>query len=304
MDENFRLTRRKLIVNGGLTAAASLFFPNLVFSSDVACDVTTGDIEGPFYMANAPFINKIAPNGAPGEKLFISGTVYANDCSTPLAGAIVDVWQANDAGDYENVDYRGKITTDASGQYAYETILPGKYLNGAEFRPRHIHYKVSAPPDTNELTTQLYFDGDTSIPNDPWASDPAAADRTIPLTQDMNNDWNGVFDIHLDIDPPIVDSIEEPQSGNARMLSCFPNPATYNTVISYQLARSGQIRLQVLDIRGRLMDVLVNERQAPGAYQHTAYGKDSLGNRLPAGLYIYQLMIDGKGVDAKRMYWQ
>ena len=80
---------------------------------------------------------------------------------TALSGAEVDVWQANDAGGYDNAGFtlRGVFVSDASGKFRIETILPGRYLDGASYRPRHIHVIVRAQGRA-ELTTQLYFEGD------------------------------------------------------------------------------------------------------------------------------------------------
>ena len=50
--------------------------------------------------------------------------------------------------------------------HAFETIQPGRYLNGGSFRPAHIHFMVSRP-GLAPLTTQLYFAGDPYLqPND------------------------------------------------------------------------------------------------------------------------------------------
>lgn len=132
------------------------------------CLVTEDNILGPYYKAGAPFRKDIT-DGAAGQALLVGGTVYGCDCVTPLAGAEVDVWQADDAGAYDNLGYvlRGKTTTDEQGRYEFLSILPGFYLNGATYRPRHVHYKVSHP-DGAALTTQLYFEGDPYIPTDPF----------------------------------------------------------------------------------------------------------------------------------------
>ena len=68
--------------------------------------------------------------------------------------ALVDFWQCDNAGNYDNVGYRlrGHQFTDASGRYRLETIVPGLYPG----RTRHIHVKVQAP-NRPVLTTQLYF---------------------------------------------------------------------------------------------------------------------------------------------------
>jgi protocatechuate 3,4-dioxygenase beta subunit len=72
----------------------------------------------------------------------------------PVAGALVDLWQANDAGDYDNKGFRlrGHVFTDAEGRYAFRTIMPGLYPG----RTRHYHVKVQAP-NRPVLTTQFYF---------------------------------------------------------------------------------------------------------------------------------------------------
>jgi protocatechuate 3,4-dioxygenase beta subunit len=75
-----------------------------------------------------------------------------------MAGALLDFWQCDAKGEYDNRGntLRGHQFTDAQGRYSLETILPGVYPG----RTRHIHVKVQAP-NQPILTTQLYF------PNEP-----------------------------------------------------------------------------------------------------------------------------------------
>ena len=47
------------------------------------------------------------------------------------------------------------------------TIVPGRYLNGRQYRPAHVHVKVRASGFA-ELTTQLYFPGDPYNDIDPF----------------------------------------------------------------------------------------------------------------------------------------
>ena len=61
--------------------------------------------------------------------------------------------------------------------------MPGRYLNGNQYRPSHIHFRVTAP-DHVELVTQLYFQGDPYIPIDPWANDPDAVLRILPFVEE------------------------------------------------------------------------------------------------------------------------
>jgi protocatechuate 3,4-dioxygenase beta subunit len=127
---------------------------------------TESDIEGPFYTENAPTLTPDA-NGRvvlsptmPGERVVLAGRVFASGCE-PLAGAEIDLWQADEAGVYDNVGYtlRGKVLTASDGSFAISTVLPGRYLNGSTYRPRHLHLKLRAAGH-RLLTTQLYFPGD------------------------------------------------------------------------------------------------------------------------------------------------
>lgn len=84
------------------------------------------------------------------------GFVLTRSCG-PVAGALVELWHADDAGEYDNVGYRlrGHQFTGADGRYAFETILPGLYPG----RTRHFHLKFQAPGE-RVLTTQFYFPGE------------------------------------------------------------------------------------------------------------------------------------------------
>ena len=166
--------RRQFLVNSSLAALSATILPGIVnaknplsgsSASSAACDITTEDLygQGPFYTANAPDIasNLLAPTSEPGDRLVISGRVQNLDCTELIEGAIIDVWQADNAGAYDNLAFklRGKTTSNSQGFYMFETVVPGKYLNGSKYRPSHIHFKIT-PPGYPSLITQLYFEGD------------------------------------------------------------------------------------------------------------------------------------------------
>ena len=106
-----------------------------------------------------------------GQRLLVSGTVYAADCATPLAGATLQVWQTNADGEYgpghgtDNLRccyLQGALRTDARGRYELTTIKPGRYKGEAQPPPAHIHFEVSHP-DAGGLVTELLFEGDPSL---------------------------------------------------------------------------------------------------------------------------------------------
>ncbi len=92
----------------------------------------------------------------PGTPLTVTGIVYSLSC-TPVGHALLDFWQADYYGRYDNYGYtlRGHQYTDTMGRFSLTTIVPGLYPG----RTRHIHVKVQAPYQ-RILTTQLYFPGE------------------------------------------------------------------------------------------------------------------------------------------------
>lgn len=95
-----------------------------------------------------------------------------DDSLRPVAGTVVDIWQANANGRYDHEDdpnpaaldpnFQGwaQLRTDASGRFGFKTIVPGAYpVNEEWWRPPHIHVKV-ARRGYRELITQIYFAGD------------------------------------------------------------------------------------------------------------------------------------------------
>jgi protocatechuate 3,4-dioxygenase beta subunit len=86
-----------------------------------------------------------------GQPLIVSGTVYAADCRTPLAGAVIEAWQTDARGVYgpghgtDNLRccyLQGTVKTDADGHYEIKTIRPGHYRGEEPPPPAHIHLNV------------------------------------------------------------------------------------------------------------------------------------------------------------------
>jgi len=131
-------------------------------------DLTEPNIEGPFFLPGSPERANLRVPGLPGVPVRLVGRVLAEDCS-PLPASLLDFWQANDDGAYDDdgFDLRGHQFTDEDGAFRLETILPGHYLNGDTFRPAHIHVKAGGQGSL-VLTTQLYFEGDPYNEGDPF----------------------------------------------------------------------------------------------------------------------------------------
>jgi protocatechuate 3,4-dioxygenase beta subunit len=119
-------------------------------------DVTPRQTEGPFYSPRSPERTSLLEPGMTGTPMVLTGHVLSRRCQ-PVARALLDFWQADDQGRYDNDGYRcrGHQFTDDVGRYRLETIMPGLYSG----RTRHLHVKVQAP-NRPILTTQLYFPGE------------------------------------------------------------------------------------------------------------------------------------------------
>ena len=118
---------------------------------------TPEQAEGPFFTPRSPRRRSIVPRGAPGTRLTLTGRVLTRS-GRPIPRALVDFWQADGRGFYDNRGYRfrGHQFTDARGRYALHTVVPGLYSG----RTRHIHVKVQRRRG-RVLTTQLYFPGES-----------------------------------------------------------------------------------------------------------------------------------------------
>jgi protocatechuate 3,4-dioxygenase, beta subunit len=118
-----------------------------------------------------------------GERIIVAGRLLDDD-GRPLAGQLVEIWQANAAGRYAhdkdqhpapldpNFTGGGRILTDAAGRYRFTTIKPGAYPWGNHpnaWRPAHIHFSVFGRAFTDRLVTQMYFPGDPLLDHDPIA---------------------------------------------------------------------------------------------------------------------------------------
>lgn len=169
---------------------------------------------GPFFRANAPLRNRgesIASEHTEGERVRISGRVYDLTTNAPVAGAMLDVWQAATNGLYENQDenqpnynLRGRFRANEAGNFELVELLPtpypvptdgpvGELMKLAKHqpnRPAHIHFIVSAP-NYETLITQVFRKGDDIIDEDPVFT----ADQT--MIGEFRKD-NGQYRLHYD----------------------------------------------------------------------------------------------------------
>ncbi|WP_373377644.1 intradiol ring-cleavage dioxygenase [Cupriavidus nantongensis] len=151
-----------------------------------ATGATETTVFGPFYIPGMPE-RGCGENMAetPGTPALVHGYVRATD-GTPVAGAVLDIWQTAENGMYSGQDpaqpadnLRGRYRTDAEGYYAIRTIVPVSYPVPADgpvgrmlqatgrhpWRPAHLHFMVDAPGH-RKLVTHLFNQGDPYLQSD------------------------------------------------------------------------------------------------------------------------------------------
>lgn len=154
---------------------------------------TPTTVEGPFHIANSPALGNGAnmAEGAPGIACIVTGKVRDLD-GRPVAGAVLDLWQTDGEGLYEEQRdvqdarrdvnkawMRGSYRTQADGSYAVRTVAPIGYtipMDGtigelmkrthiSHMRPAHIHFCIEAP-GYHRVVTHLFQRGDRYIETD------------------------------------------------------------------------------------------------------------------------------------------
>lgn len=148
---------------------------------------------------------------AAGVPIEVTGSVR-DQSGRPVAGALVEIWNANHYGRYRHVEDHsglqldenffgmGRVLTDDEGAYRFWTISPGAYLARPDigrWRPKHVHMSISG--GAARLITQMYFPGEPNNASDPMAilmGDAFARNLGQPYeTPDIDVDQGFRFDI-------------------------------------------------------------------------------------------------------------
>ena len=165
--------RRHLLALSAAAAGASLG-AGRVLAQAASCVLTENAGEGPFYL-DTELLRAEVIDGQPGAPLEIAFEVTRpRDCA-PLAGARVDLWQANAVGLYSGYAgqqgvggiaaetavgqqwLRGTQLTDGDGRVHFRTIYPSWYGG----RTPHLHFKVWLGGD-EVVASQAFFPDETS----------------------------------------------------------------------------------------------------------------------------------------------
>jgi flagellar hook assembly protein FlgD len=70
----------------------------------------------------------------------------------------------------------------------------------------------------------------------------------------------------------------------------YPNPFNPSTTIAYSVADKSDVKLQIFDVRGRLVRTLVDGERGPNNYRVMWDGLNNAGNSVASGVYFYRLI--------------
>ncbi len=167
---------------------------------------TEDQTPGPFYPVRKPVdqdadltVIKGKPGKAKGQVIYVTGQVL-NIKGEAIPKVKIEIWQANSFGRYThpedsnpapldpNFEGYGVTITDEQGKYRFKTVKPAAYpVPGGRMRPPHIHFCVTSK--TNQLITQLYFEGEPLNEKDVLFKNVAYKEslitRLVPPTGDL-----------------------------------------------------------------------------------------------------------------------
>jgi protocatechuate 3,4-dioxygenase beta subunit len=109
----------------------------------------------------------IATKADKGERILISGTVFANDGKTAAPNTLIYLYHTDIYGIYGRGDehrhgrYRAWLLTDKDGKYSFETIRPASYPNSTQ--SAHVHMTVTTATQKEDWIDSILFEGDSFI---------------------------------------------------------------------------------------------------------------------------------------------
>ncbi|CAH7065289.1 Chlorocatechol 1,2-dioxygenase [Vibrio crassostreae] len=183
---------------------------------------TRSDLEGPYYLADSPFITDEIKtlDDVEGEAMIIRGAITSVD-GEPIANAELDIWHSTPDGRYSGIHdgvpqdcYRGRVITNDEGRYSVKSTTPIPYeipsqgmtgqllqmLGNHTWRPAHIHIKTKKK-GFHELTTQAYFEGGDWTENDCCSG---VCNSGVNIIAEKHEDGVRIMDIDLVLDKEVI----------------------------------------------------------------------------------------------------
>lgn len=210
-----------------LSDVLGLSMQTIAINNEAYGNATEATVFGPFFVENSPEIalGGDLSAGAPGEPCWVSGSVADSD-GKPIAGARIEVWEADEDGLYDvqygdgRIAARAHLFSDADGRFSFWAITPTPYpiphdgpvgamldaVGRSPMRASHLHFMVSAEGQRT-LVTHIFVQGDEYLDSDTVFGvkdslirdfEPQASGTPTPDGRVVEGTWSRVaFDIVL-----------------------------------------------------------------------------------------------------------
>ena len=109
----------------------------------------------------------------------------------------------------------------------------------------------------------------------------------------------GSFHVIIMVNKALLTSVSEPAE-HVDLGIIYPNPFSSSTTIPLEIKQRGHVTLEILDIRGAIVKILVSRVFEPGITTIQWDGTDAQGNRLPDGIYLCRMTSENK-IEMKRL---
>lgn len=209
-----------------------------------------------------------------------------NPCDLPaLVKPILDYGRNLGASVTGGYVYRGTKVPELAGAYIY-----GDFVSGRIWALRY--------DGINPVTNNQLFDTSLGIAS---------------FGLDKNNElYICAFDGRIYRFVSTASSVDDDDNipASNRLAQNYPNPflngpstnaAGNPTIIEYAVTQSAPVEIILYNLQGQLVRTLVSQSQIAGKHFTTWDGRDSNGQILPSGTYIYRLKIGGQFFEMKRL---
>ena len=169
--------------------------------------MTPSQTVGPFYhfgLTKNLALGCLTTPDLHGERIRVRFRLLDGD-GAPVPDGMIELWQADAAGDYQHAAFCGfgRLATDGQGSCTFETIRPGRTADGrGGCQASHINVSVFARGLLKRLCTRVYFEGDPALEEDPVLALVPQERRQTLVARNTGDCWT--FDIRLQGDGETV----------------------------------------------------------------------------------------------------
>jgi immune inhibitor A len=250
--------------------------------TDIVANQTDLQIQG---ATMASDIYRIYPDGAPSNEYFLLENRQKSGYDAYLPSAGMLIWHIDDA----------KASFDNSDNS--EQWYPGL--------PTDQHYRVAL--EQADGFWELEQKNDLGDAGDPFPGSSGASSFTTattpaatlysgdPTLLAIENIFQSAGVVHCDVTVTLASGVDDdnpllPEAVN--LSQNYPNPFNPTTHIDFSLHESAHVRIDVIDMNGRVAKTLIDNQYSVGDHSVSWDGSDYNGHEVASGVYIYRLMAD------------